>query len=91
MTTTASGRLGGYLTLGGIGLLAGLLLGRPEPVALAAPFVLAVALGLALARRPDLDVQVWVDRERVVEGEEVELVVTVRARLAVAQIGRAHV
>ena len=86
MTTTASGRLGGYVTLGGIGLLAGLLLGRPEPVALAAPFVLAVALGLALARRPDLDVKVWVDRERVVEGEEVELVVTVRARFAVARL-----
>ncbi|HSR22820.1 MAG TPA: hypothetical protein VLW53_04670, partial [Candidatus Eisenbacteria bacterium] len=83
-TTTASGRLPAYLALGGAGLLAGLLLGRPEPVVLAAPLLLTAAVGLALARPPDLDVSVRLDRERALEGEEVELEVTVHARRSVA-------
>jgi uncharacterized protein (DUF58 family) len=83
-TTTASGRLPAYLGLGGAGLLAGLLLGRPEPVVLAAPLLLAAAVGLALARPPALEVAVRLDRERALEGEEVELEVWVRARRPVA-------
>jgi len=83
-TTTASGRLPAYLALGGAGLLAGLLLGRPEPVILAAPLLLAAAAGLALAHAPDVDVVVRLDRERALEGEEVELEVTVSARRPVA-------
>src|SRR5437660_3156181 len=83
-TTTVSGRLPAYLGLGCAGLLAGLLLGRPEPVVLAAPLLLAAAAGLALARPPDLDVVVRLDRERALEGEEVELEVTVHARRPVA-------
>jgi len=86
VTTAVSSRLGAYVTLGGTGLLAGLLLGRPEPVVLAAPFILAAAAGLALARKPDLDLRVWLDRERAVEGEEVELVVEVHARRPAARL-----
>jgi uncharacterized protein (DUF58 family) len=83
-TTTVSGRLSAYLSLGGAGLLAGLLLARPEPVILAAPLLVAAAAGLALARRPDLDVTVRLDRERALEGEDVELEVTVTAHRRVA-------
>jgi uncharacterized protein (DUF58 family) len=83
-TASVSGRLPAYLSLGGAGLLAGLLLGRPEAVVLAAPLLLAAAVGLALARPPDLDVTVRLDRERALEGEEVHLEVTVHARRAVA-------
>ncbi len=83
-TTTVSNRLPAYLALGGAGLLAGLVLGRPEPVLLAVPLLLAAATGLALARPPDLDVRVRLDRERALEGEEVELEVTVQARRSVA-------
>jgi uncharacterized protein (DUF58 family) len=84
--TTVSGRLPAYLTLGGAGLLAGLLLGRPEPVILAAPMLLAAAVGLARARPPRVEVDVRLDRERAVEGQEVELVVEVRALRAVARL-----
>jgi uncharacterized protein (DUF58 family) len=83
-TTTVSGRLPAYLGLGGAGLLAGLLLGRPEPVVLAVPLLLAAAFGLALARPPEVEVEVRLDRERALEGEEVELAVTVRAHRPVA-------
>jgi len=82
--TTVSNRLPAYLALGGAGLLAGLVLGRPEPVVLAAPLLLAAAAGLALAGPPDLEVRVRLDRERALEGEEVELEVTIRARRRVA-------
>ncbi len=85
-STTVSGRLPAYLALGGGGLLAGLLLGRPEPVILAAPLLLAAAAGLALARPPDVEVGVRLDRERALEGEDVELEVTVRARRRVARL-----
>jgi len=82
--TTVSNRLPAYLALGGAGLLAGLLFGRPEPVVLAAPLLLAAAVGLAMARPPDIDIGVRLDRERALEGEEVDLELTIRARRAVA-------
>lgn len=84
--TTTSGRLAAYLGLGGAGLLAGLLLSRPEPVVLAAPLLLAAAVGLALARPPRLEVEVRLDRERALEGEQVELEVEVRALRPVARL-----
>ena len=82
-----SGRLRAYLALGSVGLLAGLLLGRPEPIVLAVPFLLAVAAGLALSRPPRLDVGVQLDRERALEGQEVELRVSVRTSQPVAWTG----
>jgi uncharacterized protein (DUF58 family) len=85
-TVTASRRLSAYLALGGAGLLAGLLLGRPEPVVLAAPFLLTVAVGLALARSPELRVQVALDRERAMEDEDVELEVRVEALRPVSRL-----
>jgi uncharacterized protein (DUF58 family) len=84
--TTTSGRLSAYLGLGGAGLLAGLLLSRPEPVILAAPLLLAAALGLVLARPPRLQVAVRLDRARALEGEEVELEVEVRALAPAARL-----
>ncbi|MBO0687734.1 MAG: hypothetical protein J2P45_31685, partial [Candidatus Dormibacteraeota bacterium] len=79
MKVTISSRLGFYLGLGLAGMLGALLLGRPEPALLVLPFLGAVALGLALARPPDLRAAVRVDRERVIEGEELEVAVEVEA------------
>jgi uncharacterized protein (DUF58 family) len=84
--TTVSSRLSVYLGLGGAGLLAALLLSRPEPVILAAPLLLTAAVGLALARPPALEVAVRLDRERALEGEEVELKVEVRALRRLARL-----
>lgn len=84
--TTASGRLSAYLGVGGAGLLAGLLLSRPEPVIVATPLLLAAAVGLALARLPELEVAVRLDRDRALEGEEVELDVEVRAVRRIARL-----
>lgn len=77
MTRFTSARLPAYAALAVAGLVAGLALGRVEPVALAAPFVLAVAAAALTGRAPQLSVRVSFDRERVVEGEEVVVTVDV--------------
>ena len=71
MTRIVSPRLAAYAGLAGIGLLAGLVLGRVELIALAAPFALAAVAGAALAREPDLQATLSLDRERALEGEQV--------------------
>lgn len=70
MTGLASPRLSGYAALAASGLVAGLALGRVEPVALAAPFVLALVAAVA-GDPPEVSVQLSLDRERVLEGDEI--------------------
>jgi len=71
VTRTATPKLGAYAALAGTGLLAALVLGRPELVALAAPFALVLAAGLSLAQEPRVRATLQLDRERQVEGEPV--------------------
>jgi uncharacterized protein (DUF58 family) len=75
LTRRLSPKVAAYVALAGLGLLAALALGRPEPVVLAAPFALLAGLGLALARAPDVGVELELSRERVLEGEELEVFV----------------
>jgi len=51
-------------------------LGRPELVALGAPFAALVALGLTLAHDPTVGVELDLDRDRAIEGDVVDLTVT---------------
>jgi uncharacterized protein (DUF58 family) len=78
VTRRASAKLGGYAALAAIGLLAALVLGRPEVVALTAPFLLALATGLALATPPRFTAEVAV-AERAVEGDELPVRITITA------------
>jgi len=71
MTRLDSPRVVAYAGLAAFGLLAGLVVGRVELVALAAPFALAAVVGAALARAPQLTGALILDRERALEGEEV--------------------
>ena len=70
MTGYTSWRLPVYALLAAAGLVAGLALGRVEPVALAAPFLLALIAGVAV-QEPEIAVAVSFDRDRVIEGDEV--------------------
>ena len=70
MIRSTSGRLSGYAGLAAIGLLVGLAVGRVELIALAAPFALAAVVGAALARDPEVEGRLELDRERALEGEE---------------------
>jgi uncharacterized protein (DUF58 family) len=84
VTRAAAPKLGAYAGLASLGLLAALATRRPELVALAAPFALATALGLALARAPRLDAEVELTADRVLEGDEVEARVTLSADVGAA-------
>ena len=70
MTRTDSPRLVGYAGLAAVGLMTGLVAGRVELVALAAPFALAAALGASLTRQPQIAGTLTLDRERALEDED---------------------
>jgi uncharacterized protein (DUF58 family) len=79
VTRGATAKLAGYTGIAALALFAGLVLRLPELVAVGAPFALVVALGLTLERRPSVEASLALDRERVLEGEELELTVDVRS------------
>jgi uncharacterized protein (DUF58 family) len=72
VTRFTSPRLAAYAALAAGGLVAGLALGRVEPVALAAPFALAALAGAVLGRDPQLSARFELDRQRALEGDTVE-------------------
>jgi uncharacterized protein (DUF58 family) len=79
LTRVATPKLAGYTGVAALSLFFGLALRLPELVVVAAPLVALVTVALLLARRPEFDVRVALDRDRVLEDEEVELTVEVRA------------
>jgi uncharacterized protein (DUF58 family) len=79
VTRTVSPKLGAYAGLAALGLIAAIALRRPELVAVSAPFPLVLAVGLAFSRAPRLRAQVALDRERVLEDDEVVLTLTLGA------------
>ena len=83
MTPYATSKLTGYAALAALGLLASLVLSRPELVALVAPFLLALGAGLALATTPRLTISATVDEERILEGEETKAHIVLEARAPV--------
>jgi uncharacterized protein (DUF58 family) len=70
MTGHISRRLPAYAALAAAGLVGGLALGRIEPIALAAPFLLALVAAVA-GHEPQVSVRASLDRDRVIEGDEV--------------------
>jgi uncharacterized protein (DUF58 family) len=83
---TASPKLGAYAGLAALGLLAALVLGRPELAVLATPFALVLLAGLALAREPEFLVDLALDRERALEGDEVTIDVELEARAPIERL-----
>jgi hypothetical protein len=73
VTRYVTPKLGAYTGLSALGLLGALALDLPELVALAAPFTLCAVLGLAIARAPEVDVALELDRERALQHEELEV------------------
>jgi uncharacterized protein (DUF58 family) len=76
MTPSASPRVTAYAWLAAVLLFASLALRRPELAILALPFALPPALGLRLARPPQVRVEVEPERITAVEGEELDLKLT---------------
>jgi uncharacterized protein (DUF58 family) len=82
----ASPKLAAYAGLSAVGLLVTLVSARPELVALTAPFLLALAAGLALATPPRVDVEVELDATRALEGDEIGARVTLAAATPVDRL-----
>jgi uncharacterized protein (DUF58 family) len=86
VTRHATPKLGAYTGVAALGLVGALVLGMPELVALAAPFALVAAVGLATARDPEVEVTLELDRERALQHEEFEVSVNVTARGTVGRL-----
>jgi uncharacterized protein (DUF58 family) len=86
MTPSASPRVTAYAGFAAILLFTALALRRPELAVLALPFALPPAFGLALARPPRPEVDVEVERETAVEGDEIAVTLTVAARTPIERL-----
>ena len=86
MTRYATAKLGSYAGISAVGLLTALVTARPELVAVTAPFLLALGVGLALATPPRLSVDVVLDEGRALEGDEVGA--SPRGSLALMKLAR---
>jgi uncharacterized protein (DUF58 family) len=82
----ASPKVTAYAVLGGMGLIAALILRRPELAALGAPFLLVLGVGLLTAAAPEVRASVEVERDRLIEGDELEAVVELSAARAVERL-----
>jgi len=79
-------KLGAYAGLAAVALFAALATRRPELVVAAAPFALVAALGLLLARRPSIDAEVELGVERTIEGDEVDVRLTLVADVGAERV-----
>jgi uncharacterized protein (DUF58 family) len=86
MSRHVAPRLAGYASLAAAGLLVGIVLGRVELVALAAPFALVAAVGALAAREPRLELSVALDRERALEEDDVRATVTLSSPTGVDRL-----
>ena len=80
MKRTASPKLGAYAGLAALGLIAALVLGRPELAVLATPFALVLFAGLVVARPPELRLSLELDHDRAVEGDIVTITIALESR-----------
>ena len=79
-------KLPAYAGIAALGLLAALATRRPELAVIAAPFALYAGLGLLLARPPRLDAEVELEAERALEGDELEVRVTLVAEVGTDRV-----
>jgi uncharacterized protein (DUF58 family) len=86
MKRTSAPKLGAYAGLTALALLAALVLGRPELVVLATPFAALLVAGLATAHEPDFLASVELERERVVEGDEITIRIHLEARTPIERL-----
>ena len=67
-------------------MFGGLLAGRPELVAVAAPFALIFVGGVVLAERPVVSVDVRAESDRVVAGEDILVAITVTSTVPASRV-----
>jgi len=85
MTRTLTPKAAGAISIVAVLLFAGLLLGRVELVALAAPFVLSLVWGLAASADPGVKLAADLETDRAIQGEDVTLVLRISSELPVGE------
>jgi uncharacterized protein (DUF58 family) len=68
------------------GLFGSILAGRPELVAVAAPFAVFLVAGIVLAERPEVRVAIAPDFDRVVAGDDIDVVVTITSSVPLSRV-----
>ena len=86
MTPSASPRVTAYAGLAALFLFAALATRRPELAVVAAPFALLPALGLVLARPPEVQVRLTLERTAALEQDELELELVVSSERPVERL-----
>lgn len=79
MTRPLTPKLVAYTSLAAVALVAALALRLQELVVLALPFALIPAVELLVVRRPRIDVRADLERGRALEGDELDIVITLDA------------
>jgi uncharacterized protein (DUF58 family) len=79
VTPAVTPKFTSWLALASAAVFAGLLLGRPELVAVAAPLIVALLLGSGWSDAPELSVALAVDKTRCIEGDDVEVAITIES------------
>jgi uncharacterized protein (DUF58 family) len=83
---SATPKLAAYAGLAALTLLSALATRRPELVVVAAPFALSAAVGLLLVRAPRIDAGLELGAERTLEGDEVDVRVTLVADVGAERV-----
>ncbi len=86
MSRAASPKVTAYAALGGLALVAALVARRPELAALGAPFLLLLGAGFLSAADPALHAHVRVDRDRLIEGDELTVEVDLGAERTIERL-----
>lgn len=76
MTSSSTPKLRFFLGLAGAALVGGLLFGRVELIALATPLIVSATISVAATRKPHIRASLEVHLERCLEGDEIEVSVT---------------
>jgi uncharacterized protein (DUF58 family) len=86
VTRRPSAKIAAYVGVAALVLLAGLSLGRPELVAVAAPLAVLVVAGLATSHDPDLAAEVRLDRDRALVGDQLTVELQLEATTRVERL-----
>src|SRR5262249_33520127 len=75
-----------YAVLGGLALIAALILRRPELAALGAPFLVLLAAGLLASGDPGLRASTHIDQEGLLQGDELDVEIRLRTARSVERL-----
>jgi uncharacterized protein (DUF58 family) len=83
VTLIASPKTAAYAAVGAGAILVALVWDNPQAAAFGMPFIVASLIGLALVERPEIGVELSLDRDRLLEGDDAHVSATLASRTGV--------